>query len=166
MMKKSRLTFRITLWRPWLLAISPLVLLAALGVAITLANGQIAAASAILLGLAGLAVALLVPIGLSVWATCWHVDPSGIGGRNNMLVYNHLNWAEIESVEPWLIPGYRYVQVNGVGKRWAFWLPLFLTDMSGLRAAVARYAPPENPLRRYLEQHPAEPGAAAERPRS
>jgi hypothetical protein len=155
MEETSQLTFRITLWRPWLLAISPLALLAALGVAITLANGQIAAASAILLGLAGLAVALLVPIGLSVWATRWHVDPSGIGGRNNMLVYNHLNWAEIESVEPWLIPGYRYVQVNGVGKRWAFWLPLFLTDMPGLRAAVARYAPPENPLRRYLEQHPA-----------
>ena len=154
MEETSRLTFRITLWRPWLLAISPLALLAALGVAITLANGQIAAASAILLGLAGLAVALLAPIGLSVWAARWHVDPSGIGGRNNMLVYNHLNWAEIESVEPWLIPGYRYVQVNGVGKRWAFWLPLFLTDMPGLRAAVARYAPPENPLRRYLEQHP------------
>jgi hypothetical protein len=155
MEETSRLTFRITLWRPWLLAISPLALLAALGVAFTLANGQIAIASAILLGLAGLAVALLAPIGLSVWATRWHIDPTGIGGRNNMLVYNHLNWAEIESVEPWLIPGYRYLQVNGVGKRWAFWLPLFLTDMPGLRAAVARYAPPENPLRRYLEQHPA-----------
>ena len=155
MEETSRLTFRITLWRPWLLAISPLALLAALGVAITLANGQIAAASAILLGLAGLAVALLVPIGLSVWATRWHVDPHGIGGRNNWLVYHRLDWSEIESVEPWLIPGYRYVQVNGVGKRWAFWLPLFLTDMPGLRAAVARYAPPENPLRRYLEQHPA-----------
>jgi hypothetical protein len=155
MEETSRLTFRITLWRPWLLAVSPFALLAALGVAITLANGQIAAASYILLGLAGLAVALLVPIGLSVWATRWHVDPSGIGGRNNMLVYNHLKWSDIESVEPWLIPGYRYVQVNGAGKRWAFWLPLFLTDMPGLLAAVARYAPPDNPLRRYLEQHPA-----------
>jgi hypothetical protein len=26
--------------------------------------------------------------------------------------------------------------------------------MPGLRSAIARYAPPENPLRRYLEQHP------------
>jgi len=34
-------------------------------------------------------------------------------------------------------------------------LPLFLTDMPGFRAAVAQYAPSENPLRRYLEQHSA-----------
>ena len=44
--------------------------------------------------------------------------------------------------------------MNGVGKRWAFWLPLFLIDMPGFRAAVARYAPPANPLRRYLAEHP------------
>src|SRR6266566_7766017 len=81
--------------------------------------------------------------------------PYGIGGRNNYLVYHRLDWSEIESVEPWLIPGYRYLQVNAVGKRRAFWLPLFLTDMPGLRSAVARYAPPGNPLRHYLEKHPA-----------
>jgi hypothetical protein len=155
MREASRLTFRIPLWRPWLLAVTPFALLAALGAVITIAAGELAAASRILLGLAGFAVALLVPIGLSVWAIRWHVDPHGIGGRNNWLVYHHLEWSDIESVEPWLIPGYRYVQVNGVGKRWAFWLPLFLTDMPGLRAAVARYAPPGNPLRHYLEQHPA-----------
>jgi hypothetical protein len=55
----------------------------------------------------------------------------------------------------WLIPGYRYVQVNGVGKRSAFWLPLFLTDMSGFRSTMMQYAPAGNPLRSYLEEHPA-----------
>lgn len=150
----SRLTFRITPWRPWLLAVTPFALLAAVGMVITIASGQLAAASSILLGLAVFAVALLVPIGLSVRAVRWHVDPKGIGGRNNLFVYHRLDWADIVSVEPWLIPGYRYVQVNGAGKRWAFWLPLFLTDMPGLRAAITQYAPPENPLRRYLEQHP------------
>ncbi len=151
----SRLTFRITLWRPWLLVVTPFALLAALGVVVSIVAGERAAAAGILLGFAGLALALLLPIGLAVWASRWHVDPNGIGGRNNWLGYHRLDWAEIESVEPWLIPGYQYVQVNGVGKRWAFWLPLFLTDMPGLRAAVARYAPQGNPLRRYLEQHPA-----------
>ena len=151
----SRLTFRITLWRPWLLAVTPLALLAALGVVLSVVAGELAAAATIVLGFAAVAVALLLPIGLSVWASRWHVDPDGIGGPNNRLVYHRLDWSEIESVEPWLIPGYRYLQVNGVGKRWAFWLPLFLTDMPGLRSAVARYAPPANPLRRYLEQHPA-----------
>ena len=152
---KSRLTFRITLWRPWLLALTLLALLAALGVAVSVVAGNLAAAAGILLGSAGIAVALLLPIGLAVGASRWHVDPDGIGGRNNWLVYHRLDWSEIESVEPWLMPGYRYLQVHGVSKRWAFWLPLFLTDMSGLRSAVARYAPPGNPLRRYLEQHPA-----------
>src|SRR5262249_54874926 len=126
---------------------------------------DVAAASVILFVLAGVAVALLAPIGLVVWASRWHVDPHGIGGRNNALVYRRLEWTEIDSVEPWLIPGYPYLQVNGGGRRWAFWLPLFLTDMPGFRSAVARYAPSENPLRRYLERHPADQSAAADRPR-
>ena len=163
MMKKSGLTFRITLWRPWLLAVTPLALLAALGVAITVATGELTAASGLLLGLAGLAVALLALIGLVVRASRWHVDQDGIGGRNNWLVYHRLDWSEIESVEPWLIPGYPYLQVNGGGKR-VFWLPLFFTDMPGFRSAVARYAPPVNPLRRYLEQHPPHPAADQQGP--
>jgi hypothetical protein len=141
MMKESRLIFRITLWRPWLLALTPLVLLAALGIVLTVAAGDLAAASGILLGLAGVAAALLVPIGLAVRASQWYVDPNGIGGRNNWLVYHRLDWSEIESVEPKLIPGYPYLQVNGGGQRWAFWLPLFLTDMPGFRSAVMRYPP-------------------------
>ena len=155
MREKSRLTFRISLWRPWLLALTPLALLAALGVAIFVVGGKLAAAEGILLGFAGVAVVLLLPIGLTVGTSRWHIDPYGIGGRSNYLVYHRLDWSEIESVEPWLIPGYRYLQVNAVGKRRAFWLPLFLTDMPGLRSAVARYAPPGNPLRHYLEKHPA-----------
>jgi hypothetical protein len=155
MEEKSVLTFRMSLWRPWLLVLIPLALLAALGVVVSVVAGQRAAATGMLLTFAAVALALLLPIGLAVWASRWHVDPNGIGGRNNWLVYHRLDWSDIESVEPWLLPGYRYVQVNGVGKRWAFWLPLFLTDMPGFRSAVARYAPPGNPLRRYLEEHPA-----------
>jgi hypothetical protein len=148
----SQFTFRITLWRPWLLALTPIALLAGLGVIISVIAGELATATGILLGFAGVAMALLLLIGLVVWVSRWHIDPNGIGGRNNLLVYHRLDWLEIESVEPWLLPGYQYLQINGVGKRWAFWLPLFLTDMPGLCAAVARYAQPDNPLRRYLEK--------------
>lgn len=155
MEENLQLTFRISLWRPWLLALTPLALLAALGAALDVVAGAGAVAAGILLGFVGVAVVLLLPIGLAVWASRWHVDANGIGGRNNQLVYHYLNWSEIESVEPWLIPGYRYLQVNGVGQRRAFWLPLFLTDMPALRSAVVRYAPVGNPLRRYLEDHPA-----------
>src|SRR5947209_10578670 len=155
MEEKSRLTFRIPFWRPWLLALTLLAPLAAVGVVIDGVGGHFDSAAGILLFFAGIAVVLLLPIGLAARLSRWHVDPNGIGGRNNYLVYHRLHWSEIESVQPWLIPGYRYLQVNGVGKRWAFWLPLFLTDMSGLRSAIARYAPPGNPLRRFLENHPA-----------
>jgi hypothetical protein len=165
MKTKSRLTFRITLWRPWLLAITPFALLAASGVAVSVATGDLAAAPGFLLGLAGLALALLVPIGLAVWASRWHVDPNGVGGPNSWLVYRSLVWSEIDSVELWLIPGYPYLQVNGGGMRWAFWLPLSLTDIPGFLSAVAPYAPPDNPLRRYLERDSAGRGAAAGRPR-
>ncbi len=153
--ENSQLTFRIAPWRPWLLAIAPVAVLAALGAAIAIANRSTTAAMSFLFVFAGVALILLLPIGLATRVSRWHVDPNGIGGRNNQLVYRRLAWSEIESVEPWLIPGYRYLQVNGVGKRRAFWLPLFLTDMPGFRSAVARYAPPGNPLREYLDEHPA-----------
>jgi hypothetical protein len=154
MVNNGRLSFRIRWWRPWLLALVLLAVPAALGVVLTAGAGNLASAGAILLVLAGAAVTLLLPIGLTVRVSRWHVGPHGVGGHNNWLVYHHLDWSEIDSVEPWLIPGYRYLQVNGDRQRWAFWLPLFLTDMAGFRAAVARYAPPGHPLRRYLENHP------------
>src|SRR2546423_4465326 len=117
MEEKSRLTVRISLWRPWLLALTPLALLAALGVALSVVAGELAAAAAILLGFAGVAVALLLLIGLTVWTSRWHVDPDGIGGRNNWLGYHRLDWSEIKSAQPWLIPGHRYLQGNGGGQR-------------------------------------------------
>jgi hypothetical protein len=47
------------------------------------------------------------------------------------------------------------LQIKGGGRRWAFWLPLFLTDMPDFRSAVARYALPENALARFLDKLPA-----------
>src|SRR5436305_4313788 len=153
MQETSPLTFRISLWRPWLLALIPLALLAAAGVVVSVLVGKGATAAFLLFGFVAVAVILLLPIGLAVRASRWCVDASGIAGPNNWLVFHRLDWSEIESVEPYLVPGYRYLQVNGAGSRWVFWLPLFLTDMPGLCCAVAQYAPPSNPLRRYLENH-------------
>ena len=42
MAETSQLTFRITLWRPWLLVLIPLALLAALGVAVSVVTGELA----------------------------------------------------------------------------------------------------------------------------
>jgi hypothetical protein len=155
MVKKSRLTFRVRPWRPWLLAVVSLTVLAAVAAGMSALSGRPARAPVALFVFGGLALVLLLPIGLAVWVSRWHVDSMGIGGRNNYLAYHYLEWDEMDSVEQWLIPGYRYLQINGGGMRWAFWLPLFFTDMPGFRSAVIRYAPPANPLRRFLEKHPA-----------
>jgi hypothetical protein len=68
------------------------------GIVITIASEQLAAASNILLGRAVFAVVLHTPIGLSVRAIRWHVHPKGIGGRNNMPIYNYLNWDAVDSL--------------------------------------------------------------------
>lgn len=154
MEEQAQLTFQISIWRPWILALLPFALLMAVGVLFAIMGGHPAVAVGFLLAFAGIAVLLLLLISLVVRISRWHVDPRGIGGRNNMLTYHRLDWSEIASVEPWLLPGYRYVQINSADRRWVFWLPLFLTNMTGLRSAVARYAPPGNPLRSYLEKHP------------
>jgi hypothetical protein len=69
MEQPSRLTFRISIWRPWLLVVIPLALLAAFGVIISLVSGKPAAVVGILLGFAGVAGVLLLPIGLAVWVS-------------------------------------------------------------------------------------------------
>ena len=66
MEEKSQLTFRISLWRPWLLALTPLALLAALGVTLFVIGGALTAAVVILLSFAGVAMVLLLAIGLTV----------------------------------------------------------------------------------------------------
>src|SRR5690348_3939261 len=123
-MEDSRLTFRIGPWRPWLLAVIPLGVLAAAGIAMSLAAGSRAPVVAIAISFAVIALFLLLVIGLASGASRWHVDPGGIGGPNNMMAYRRLNWSEIDAVEPWLIPGYPYLQIDGGGKRRVFWVPL------------------------------------------
>src|SRR5690242_5572307 len=106
MQQPSPLTFRISIFRPWLLAITLLAPLPVFGVIVSVVAGSLTLMASILLGFAAIAGVLLLPISLSVWASRWHVSATGIGGRNNALVYHHLSWSEIESVEPWSIPGY------------------------------------------------------------
>jgi hypothetical protein len=117
------------------------------------AAGQAGAWIGCAVALAVSSVVVLIPITISAATHRWHVDAEGIGGRDHWYVYRKVDWSEIASVSPRLIPGYRYLWVNSLSRCHAFWLPLFLTDMEGFRDAVARYAPPDNPVRRSLEEH-------------
>jgi hypothetical protein len=146
--------FRISVWRPWLLAVAMLAVPVLLGAALAAAGGQPDIAGVALVGLVVAAGALLLPITWGVCTSRWDVDETGIGGRDNWHVYRRVNWAEIRSISHFPFPGYPLIWVNTADRRWVFWLPLFLTDMPGFRAAIARYANPENPLLQFLTSHP------------
>jgi hypothetical protein len=144
--------FRISPLRPWFLAAEILAIFAAIGVIAALHEGRTFMVPGILTGWAVLSALAFIPIGLAAATSRWDVDAEGIGGRDNWHIYRRVDWSDIDSVTPLLLPGYRFVWVNSRGRRKAFWLPLFLTDMDGFRAAVAQHAPAKNPLRRYLEK--------------
>jgi hypothetical protein len=153
--KDGVLTFRISWVRPWLLTVAIMAVVLLPLAALSADAGQAGAWVGCGLGLAVCSAAVLAPIAIAVKSSEWHVGAGGVGGRDNWHVYRRVAWSEVASVSPRLIPGYRFVWVNSRSKRRAFWLPLFLTDMEGFRAAVSRHAPPENPLRHFLEEHPS-----------
>jgi hypothetical protein len=147
----SQRTFRITFWRPWLLAVAMLALPALIAAGAFALSGQLATGAAILGGLAVGAALLALPIGWAVATSRWDVDAAGIGGRDNWHVYRRVRWDEIRSVSRLPLPGYSSVWLNTTGRRWALWVPLFLTDMDEFQAAVVAHASQSNPLRQMLE---------------
>jgi hypothetical protein len=144
--------FRISPLRPWLLAVEILAIPVLIVAAVAAFNGQPAAIPGILLGWAGASATVFIPIAIAVATSRWDIDAEGVGGRDNWHIYRRVAWSDIDSVTPLPLPGYNFVWINSRWRRKVFWLPLFLTDMDGFRAAVAAYAPAKNPLRRYLQK--------------
>jgi hypothetical protein len=148
------LTFRIPFLRPWLLAMAILAVPVVAVAGFSALAGQPGALWAVLLGLAIVGVVLALPIGLAVRISRWQVDATGIRGPDSWMIHRLVAWDDIDSVSAWPIPGYRYVWLNTANQRWVAWVPLFLNDMDEFRAAVSKFAAPDNPLRRYLKKHP------------
>ncbi len=147
----TRLTFRISPWRPWSMAVIVLAIVAAVVAVAVAAAGPPGAwwVPLVMLGVA--AVILLLLIGLAARFSRWDADAAGVGGPDNYLVYHRVAWDEIASLSRVPIPGYPFVWVNTAARRRLFWVPLFLTDMAAFRSVVARSAAPGNPLRQHLE---------------
>ena len=92
---------------------------------------------------------LLVAIVRQVWKVV--VSASGIDGQNAWGFALTLTWQEIKTTRPFNFGGLRYLRLYSSQTKRVMWLPLFLQDKKGFKAAVTQFAPPENPLRRYLE---------------
>lgn len=60
--------------------------------------------------------------------------------------------SEISSVRRTHFLTLPYLKISTTHKKNVLWLPLFLSDLSGFRAAVAQFVEPENPLRIALEE--------------
>src|SRR5262245_5027673 len=108
---ESTQTFRITFWRPWLLAVAILAVPALVAAGGLTMSGQPAAAAAVAGGLAVVAAVVALSIGWAVGSSRWDVDAAGIGGRDNWNVYRRLGWGEIRSVSRLSLPGYPLVWI-------------------------------------------------------
>jgi hypothetical protein len=122
------------------------------GGSIAAAGGQLVVLGNALVGLVFISLVLLIPIGWAVAGSRSEVDAEGIRGPDNWHIERKVRWSEIRSVSRFLLPGYSLVWINTDKKRKLFWVPLFLTDMSGFRATVSAYAKRDNPLRVFLEK--------------
>jgi hypothetical protein len=81
------------------------------------------------------------------------VGADGIHGHTFWATKRSLRWSEIQRVRPRRFLNLRYLSLHAERGK-SLWLPLFLQEPERFRQAVARLAPPENPLRRALESAP------------
>lgn len=61
-------------------------------------------------------------------------------------------WREIQSVQRANFCGFRYLKLSTSAQKDLIWLPLSLADRDGFLRAAQKFAAPDNPLRKYLEQ--------------
>jgi hypothetical protein len=79
-------------------------------------------------------------------------------------IYHFAAWPTVERVRPLNLLGLRYLLVRSSAVPRALWVPLFLADLPGFRAAVAQHAGPTHPLAEALRHGRARPGAVTHRP--
>jgi hypothetical protein len=106
-------------------------------------------------------------VGIVVGAVLYrvYVLEDGLRGYTAWGTYRTLRWPEINDVRPLNVLGMRFLLVRSVGGGSAIWVPLFLAEMSGFRAAVRESAGEDHLLSRAL-QEAAGLGVAPIRPRS
>ncbi len=97
----------------------------------------------------GAVAALVAVIGKEVHKVA--VSPSYVSGYGFWGSSINLRWQKIKTVRPINFAGLRYLRLYSSRSKRVLWLPLFLQDKKGFKNAVTQFAPPENPLRRYLE---------------
>jgi hypothetical protein len=102
--------------------------------------------------LAWLAPAVFVAIVLGTLAYRVYVLEDGLRGYTGWGTYRTFRWPEINRVRPINLLGLRFLRVLSVQGGPALWVPLFLADMPGFRAAVRESTGEVHPLSRALDE--------------
>jgi hypothetical protein len=80
------------------------------------------------------------------------VNADGLQSYDFFGLYKLARWDAVTEVRPTNFAGLRYVRVYAAGTPRPRWVPLFLTDMPGFAAAVARLGGADHPIVRALPQ--------------
>jgi hypothetical protein len=81
------------------------------------------------------------------------VGPEGLRCPNAWGGYGFAAWDDVRSVRPINILGLRYLRVFTTTTVLPLWVPLFLADPDGFRAALLRCAGPTHPLTVAFAEH-------------
>lgn len=99
----------------------------------------------------------LIALGLYIWFYREFfkvvVSESEIKAHTLWSIPTSFDWQDIEIVRPINLGGFRSLRLYSTQSKRVIWLPLYLSDRKGFKSAVMQFAPPDNPLRRYLEEH-------------
>jgi len=78
------------------------------------------------------------------------VRTGGIYGCNVWGKYRFVTWERMLSARPINLLGFRYVRLFTDDKKSALWIALFLSQPERFKGAIRRFAPEDNPLRRFF----------------
>jgi len=89
----------------------------------------------------------VVPLSVGTWLICTvEVGPTGI----RLSRVNFVSWEEISRVVKSNLLGLRYAKVYRNGRRWAWWVPLYLAKEPDFYEAALKFAPDDNPFQKFI----------------
>jgi hypothetical protein len=96
-----------------------------------------------------LLAAALFAIGVACFPV--YVRPDGLRSYNFCGIYRTLPWDAIAKVHHEAVFGFRYLVISDAAGERELWVPLYLSDMPGLAAAIRGHVGPEHPLAEALK---------------
>ncbi|HVF09797.1 MAG TPA: hypothetical protein VNA16_03295 [Abditibacteriaceae bacterium] len=138
------LSFRVSFWHIF----APIYVIGAMGIVLIVGPGS--TPSALIESLLAGAITGLIYTAIVVNIFKTVVTAEGIRGHSFWGKPVKLSWKEIATVKRTHFIGLKYLKLSSQTKKNVMWLPLFLSNKSGFKAAIKEYAGAQNPLWHYF----------------